>query len=445
MKNSKLSLFDLTMIVVGLVVGMGIFRTASVAAVGSLTPGIYFGAWIFAGIIALCGALTYAEIGSRYPITGGYYRIFSYAYHPALAFSINCLILVSNAASLAGVALIGSGYVSKILFDTPATDAMKVTIAIFFVLLFYCVNLFGLRMSSKTQNVLMIIKLGMVLLLIGALFMPSTFAPDGEPIIKFAENGQWSFMDYVKSFGITLMAVSFTYGGYQQTINFGSEVDNAKKNIPIGIVTGILIIIVLYMLVNLSYYKVIGFENLKNTSEIATVVVSKMFGEKGGIFFSGLLVLSVLAYVNVVLLSNPRVMFAMSEDGVLPKIFKQKWEKRGVLFVSLSTFTAICIVILFYAQTFDKILGFTMFLDCFGMALSAGAIFLLRKRKMNENTPGIYKMKFYPFIPILFIAAYTFIAISIMINETTTALTGLAVLAGFVIIYFLTQSFKKKI
>ncbi|WP_126969839.1 APC family permease [Gynurincola endophyticus] len=443
MKTSKLSLFDLTMIVVGLVVGMGIFRTASVAAKDALTPGVYFGAWIFAGIIALCGALTYAEIGSRYPITGGYYRIFSYAYHPALAFSVNCLVLVSNAASLAGVALIGSGYVSKILFNEPASDTVKVVIAIAAVLLFYVVNLFGLRMSSKTQNVLMIIKLGMVLMLIGALFMPSTFT-DSEPIIKFAENGEWGWMDYVKSFGITLMAVSFTYGGYQQTINFGSEIENPKKNIPIGIVSGIIIIIVLYMLVNLSYYKVVGFNELKNTGEIATVVISKMFGEQGGIIFSGLLVLSVLAYVNVVLLSNPRVMFAMSEDGVLPAVFKKRWEKRGVLFVSLTTFTAICMVVLFYAKTFDKILGFTMFLDCFGMALSAGAIFLLRKRKMNEETPGIYKMKFYPFIPALFIAAYAFIAISIMISETKTAMTGLAVLAGFVVLYFITQAFKKK-
>lgn len=443
MKNSKLGLFDLTMIVVGLVVGMGIFRTASVAAKDSLTPEIYFGAWIFAGIIALCGALTYAEIGSRYPITGGYYRIFSYAYHPALAFSINCLILVSNAASLAGVALIGSGYVSKILFDTPASDSVKVFIAIAVVMLFYFVNLFGLRMSSKTQNVLMVIKLGMVLMLISALFMPSTFA-DTEPIIKFAENGQWGFMDYVKSFGITLMSVSFTYGGYQQTINFGSEIENPKKNIPIGIVTGIIIIIVLYLLVNMSYYKVIGFQDLKSTSEVATVVITKMFNERGGLIFSGLLVLSVLAYVNVVLLSNPRVMFAMSEDGVLPKIFKQKWEKRGVLFVSLSTFTAICIIILFYAQTFDKILGFTMFLDCFGMALSAGAIFLLRKRKMNEDTPGIYKMNWYPLFPVLFISAYTFIALSIMISEPVTAMTGLIVLACFVAIYFIAQRFNKK-
>src|ERR1700684_294579 len=107
-KPAKLSLFDFTMIVVGLVIGMGIFRTASTSAKEANDPVIFFVAWIAGGLIALCGALTYAEIGSRYPITGGYYRIFAYAYHPSLAFSINCIILISNAASLSGVAILGS-------------------------------------------------------------------------------------------------------------------------------------------------------------------------------------------------------------------------------------------------------------------------------------------------------------------------------------------------
>ena len=106
-EKPKLGLFDLTMIVIGLVIGMGIFRTAKDSATASLTPSIYFAAWIVGGLVALCGALTYAEIGSRYPVTGGYYKIFSYAYHPSLAFALNCSILISNAASISGVALIG--------------------------------------------------------------------------------------------------------------------------------------------------------------------------------------------------------------------------------------------------------------------------------------------------------------------------------------------------
>src|SRR5438270_13677330 len=104
----KLKLFDLTMIVVGLVIGMGIFRTSSDAANAAITPSLFFIAWVAGGLVALCGALTYAEIGSRLPVTGGYYKVFSYAYHPSIAFAINCIILVSNDASGPAVALVGS-------------------------------------------------------------------------------------------------------------------------------------------------------------------------------------------------------------------------------------------------------------------------------------------------------------------------------------------------
>src|SRR6266498_919058 len=172
-QKQKLSLFDLTMIVVGLVIGMGIFRTAATSAKFALNPTVYFTAWIAGGLIALCGALTYAEIGSRYPVTGGYYRIFSYAYHPSIAFSINCIILISNAASLSGVALIGAGYISQVFFNEPATDVTKALIATSAIIIFYGVNLMGLKMSAKTQNVLMIIKISMIVMLISALFFPS--------------------------------------------------------------------------------------------------------------------------------------------------------------------------------------------------------------------------------------------------------------------------------
>lgn len=432
--KAKLSLFDLTMIVIGLVIGMGIFRTASNSAKDALTPTVFFAAWIVGGLVALCGALTYAEIGSRHPATGGYYRIFSYAYHPSLAFSINCLILVSNAGSLSGVALIGAGYISKVIFPGPVSDLTKVGIAAVGVIIFYGVNLLGLRMSAKTQNVLMVIKIGMVLMLIAALFFPALYH-DNSTVMAPPVDAGWD--QYIKSFGLSLVAVSFTYGGYQQTINFGHEVNNASRNIPRGIFIGIAAIIALYLAVNYSYYKIVGFENLKNTNEIASVIAGKLFGQDGADVFSGLLFLSVLAYVNVQLLSNPRVMFAMSEDGVLPAVFKKKSAQKDVAVISLTVFTVICIIVLFFAKTFDEILSFTIFLDCFGMALSAGSIFMLRKRTRHLDGTGIYSMKLYPLQPLIFITAYIFVSISIIINKPMTALVGVAVLAGFMLLYFL--------
>jgi len=437
-----LSLFDLTMIVIGLVIGMGIFRTASDSARSSITPTVFFVAWLVGGVIALCGALTYAEIGSRYPVTGGYYKIFATAYHPSVAFAINCIILISNAASLAAVALIGSEYLSQIVFSSPPSDLVKSLIAMGSILLFYIVNLMGLRMSSKTQNVLMMIKIGMILLLILALFFPEHY--NVPSTIAATVTPDYSFMDYVKSFGGALVAVCFTYGGYQQTINFGEEIKNPSKNMPRGIFIGILVIIVLYLTVSYSYYKVIGFEDLKTSKGIAAIVAEKIFGAPGRYIFSLLLFFAVLAYVNVILLSNPRVMYAMSEDGILPKAFRKKDEKKDVLTVSLTVYALLSMVILFFLDTFDKILSFTIFLDCIGMAFSAATLFILRKRMKGQDDSHIYKMKLYPLMPIVFIAAYVFVAFSIAWDKPMTAVTALAVLAAFVLIYFVTNGARRK-
>ena len=206
---------------------------------------------------------------------------------------------------------------------------------------------------------------------------------------------------------------------------------------------GIALIISLYLLVNLSYYTVIGFTQLQNTREIASIVAGKMFGQAGATAFSALLFLSVLAYVNVLLMSNPRVMFAMSEDGVLPGIFQRKSEKKDVLVISLTAFALICIITLIFAQTFETILNFTIFLDSFGMAASAASIFWLRKRTKHLNGTGIYSMNLYPLQPIIFICAYIFVAISIAIQTPRIALTGIAVLTAFIIIYFITRKQNK--
>lgn len=241
LSKPKLSLFDFTMIMVSLVIGMGIFRTpANVAKVAPDTF-LFFAAWIAGGLIALCGALTYAEIGSRLPVTGGYYKVFSYAYHPSIAFAINCVILVSNAASLAAVALVGGEYITAIFLpevkdngymsiaaNAQHIQTIQIAIAIIAIVLFYGVNLLGLKLSAKTQNILMLTKIGLILLLILPLFF--TDAASAPSLLQSTINP--TLREYIKAFGIGLVAVSFTYGGYQQSINFGAEVKDPAKNVP---------------------------------------------------------------------------------------------------------------------------------------------------------------------------------------------------------------------
>jgi len=452
--TKQLSLFDFSIIMVSLVIGMGIFRTPANVAKAVSSPAIFYAAWIAGGLMALCGALTFAEIGSRMPVTGGYYKIFAYAYHPSIAFAINCIVLVSNAASLAAVALVGGEYITGVFIPLSQNanwlldplnahyiQTIQIVIAISAIIIFYGVNLLGLKMSARTQNVLTIIKIIMVIALISPLFFATSSAPH-IPVV--AAHSSPAFTEYLKSFGVGLVAVSFTYGGYQQTINFGEEVVNPKKTVPRGIFFGIIIIIVLYLLINYAYVNVIGFEELKSAKNIAAIMASKLFGINAERILSILLFLSVLAYVNILLMSNPRVMAAMSDDKILPASFKKRNPKTEALTTSLSVFSILCVFIIFWAKEFDTILSFTIFLDCFGMAFSAGSIFKIRKKTSYLNNTGIYMMKWYPLIPLIFIAAYTFVGISILISYTKISLIGLGVLSAFIILYFVAESFKKR-
>jgi APA family basic amino acid/polyamine antiporter len=365
--------------------------------------------------------------------------VFSYAYHPSIAFAINCIILISNAASLSGVALIGSGYIAKLFPGHSWSDIDKALLSVAAILVFYFINLRGLKMSARAQNVLMLIKITMILVIIAALFFPhETLLHAASAPVTAATNMSW-----IQSFGISLIAVSFTYGGYQQTINFGNEVDKPSQTIPKGIFIGITIIIVLYLLANFSYYMIIGFDNMKGEREIAYALIQQTFGDQAANIFSFFLFFGVLAYVNALLMSNPRVMYAMSAEGTLPAVFSKQDKKTDVLVFSLTIFAAVCIVILFFAQTFEKILNFTIFLDCFGMVASSAAIFKLRSKTKHLDGTGIFKMKLFPLIPLFFIANYLFVGVSIAMQTPETAGVGVAVLAAFMVLYFATSRYRK--
>jgi len=443
--KNKLGLFDFTMIVVSLVIGMGIFRTPVNVASASPTPMIFFSAWLAGGLVALCGALTYAEIGSRLPVTGGYYKVFSYAYHPSIAFAINCMILVSNAASGAAVALVGSEYITGVIMpaakNADYVQTVHISVALAAIIIFYGVNMLGLRLSAKTQTVLTIIKIALILMLIAPIFFASG---NNDPSIINSSISP-GFREYIKAFGVGLVAVSFTYGGYQQTINFGAEVERPNRNIPRGIFIGISIIITLYLTINYAYVHIIGFQELKVSKNIAAIMASKIFGLNAERVLSILLFMSVLAYINVLLLSNPRVMYAMSEDKILPRAFQAR-NSRGALTLALTVFATLATLSVFWAKEFDTLLSFSIFLDCFGMILSAGSIFIVRKRTAHLNGTGIYSMKLYPLLPLIFMATYLFVAISITLdykNNHYAAAVGSSVLLFFIGIYFIAELIRK--
>ncbi|MBL7728719.1 MAG: amino acid permease [Dinghuibacter sp.] len=434
-KKAQLSLFDLSMIVVSLVIGMGIFKNPALVAASSGTSNIFFGVWIAGGVIALCGALTYAEIGLRLPAMGGYYKIFAFCYHPAVGFTVNTIILISNAASLAVVALIGAEYVGDLVFGAGQSGGIvfNTTVAIVSVGAFFLVNLAGLKTSSRTQNVLIIIKVALVVILIASIFKGIVVEPrrytEGVSIREFTGgNGLELFL-------ICLIPVCFAYGGYQQSTNFGGEVKNTRI-IPRGIIIGIIIVVTLYLLLNLAYTQVIGYEKMKGAEAIGALLCEAWFGKIGGQVFDLLMFLSVLAYVNILLMSNPRVMFAMSQDQVFPKIFSYRHPKTEALVPGLALFSLITIVITFFGKKVDNILNFTMFLDSIGMSTSAAALFVLRRRKQNEQlVTGVWN-RFTPIFAAIFVFSYILVAAGVVINGLKWALIGCGLLLFFLGVYF---------
>jgi APA family basic amino acid/polyamine antiporter len=241
-----------------------------------------------------------------------------------------------------------------------------------------------------------------------------------------------------KAFGIGLIAVFFTYGGYQQTINFGGEVKEPSRTIPRGIGYGIFIIICLYLSLNYVYVKVIGFENLKTADSIAAILIKHLFGPIGENILRVLMFISVLAYVNVLMMSNPRVMYAMSEEGILPAVFKIKTRRHDVIIYSLTAFSLIIIITLLFSSTVEKILNYSIFLDCIGMSTSAATIFILRRRKTGEQH-AIYRMRLFPLLPLIFILSYILVAISIVIDDPRSAVYGTLILSCFFILYFVVR------
>jgi APA family basic amino acid/polyamine antiporter len=428
--QKKLSLFDISLIVVSLVIGMGIFRVPASVAATSGTETIFFGVWIAGGLIALCGALTYAEIGKRLPAMGGYYKVFAECYHPAIGFSVNAIILISNAASLAIVTLIGADYVSDLLYGKPSGTFFNTGVAIAAVGIFYLVNLSGLKTSSRTQNFLTIAKLSMIVILIASVIKGVMVEPHGyntgDPVYTLADKNPWVL------FLISLIPVSFAFGGYQQTINFGAEAEK-PSGIPRGILIGIAIVTLLYLSINLAYTKVIGYEPMKNATAIGALLCEAWFGKAGAKVFDGLMFLSVMAYVNVILLSNPRVMYAMSQDGVFPKLFGYRNEKTGAITNSLTVFALTTILVSFLGKGIDPILNFSMFLDSIGMATSAAAIFILRKRQ-KAVVAGEYSV-LTPYVAGFFIVAYIAIATGVFLKDPTAAWTGTILFLVFLVIY----------
>jgi APA family basic amino acid/polyamine antiporter len=266
---------------------------------------------------------------------------------------------------------------------------------------------------------MMLIKIAMILMLIACIFVAPVSAKPAEPVSSFS-NG-----NLLNAFWLCFVPVFFTYGGYQQSINFGSDVPTAARTMPRAIFFGIAIILTLYLLVNFSYFRVLGLEGLKHSTALAAEMAGVLLGDYAYRLVAVVMFISVMAYVNASILSNPRVYYAMAEEKILPPIFKRVNERTQVQEFSVTIFVTFMIITLFLTSSFSKVLNYVMFFDSIALASAAAALFVLRYRaKRNGEAEGIYKMRGYPWMPAIFIIVYLLVNISVMVSNPWAALIG---------------------
>lgn len=425
--KAKLTTFDTTMIVVSLVIGIGIFRVPAMVAAATRTPVLFFLAWGAGGLISLFGGLTFAEVGSRFNKPGSYYKVIAEGFNSPLAFMFNWVgVLVVFGAGAAAVAMIGAEYLNPIILPARLQSQTAVQLSAAAILLvLFVINYLGIKTGAWAQNVLTLIKVGMILTLFFVAFRYGGAAASGAA--SAAMPPLTSPRPWFVALALGFIPVFYTYGGYQCTINFGADVKDTRRNMPRAIVAGVLIIIACYILINIGYMRVLGIAGMAGAKLVAADVARIVFGSAGHLIISLAIVLSAMGFLNATLMQIPRLYYGMAEDRVLPGIFKKVNERTQVQEFGLVFFCADVLISVFLLGTFENILNAVMFVDSLNIAVVASTIFVLRKRDHPDEPYNGYKVPLYPVIPAIFILFLVMISLNVLLSQTRTALFGAAI------------------
>ncbi len=414
---ARLSAFDTSMVVFSLVVGIGIFRTPARVAGAAGTTTMFFAAWIVGGVIALVGALTFAEIGARYSRAGGYYRVVAECYHPALAFMLNWCQTLMQGAGAAGVAFIGVDYLAPLVLPA-AWQGPQASLAMACTLMgiLLALNYVGIRSGARTQNLLSMLKIAMMLGLGACALLFAHPAPATAAVAAASPRAPA---------GLRLLAALvpcfYAYGGYQLTMNLSADIKDAGRRLPLAIVAGMLAVVALYLLLNFAYQQVLGTANLPMETLVAASLARATFGEWGHAIVSVAIFLSAAGFVNATILQMPRTFYAMAEDGVLPPVFRRVNPRTQVQEVGLLAFGVTMLVPAFFLASFDKLLSYVIFTDCLTLATVASTLFVLRRRGVPS---GGFVMPGYPWLPALYFLCLVAASLQVLVTEPQLALVG---------------------
>jgi APA family basic amino acid/polyamine antiporter len=370
------------MIVMGGIIGAGIFTNPYVVAQQVHTPFLILGAWSVGGMIALAGAFIYAELSSQVDESGGQYVYLREAMHPLVGFVYGwSMLFVIQTGAMAAVALIFANHVLE-LFGVAASDWTTALIGAATLLLLTVVNWIGVRAGTATQNVFMVLKLVAIaaLVVIGlALANPAPRAITGASAV--ANQTTWQLLI---AFGAALIPAQFAYGGWQTACYVAGEVRDAKKTLPRGILLGVLGVIVVYLSVNYVCVHVLGADGLQQTKTPATAVMRLALGARGARLIAAGIAISTIGFLSQSMLTAPRVYFAMADDGLF---FKQlAWLNRArvpAFAIALQGLLAAAIALV--GSRFESILNYAVSVDIVFFGLTAACVFVFRRRSGNAS------------------------------------------------------------
>ena len=434
-QNSELkrdiSLYGLIMIAAGSSIGSGIFLTPQEIASTLPFPRLIIIAWIIGGIVALTGALTFAELGAKFPKTGGVYVFLREAYGNTVAFMYGWVVLtVMTTGSLAALGLGFAQYFCKLVGLSPD---WYVLVGVFTISFLTIINAFGVKISEIVAASLTTTKLiGIAIIIILGLFFISVEVP----VIELWQPKNTENHNLIKGFAIALIGVLWSYGGWHHASYLAGETKNPQKTVPKAMIIGASIVAITYILSNIAYHNLLSVEEIQNSSTVAADAVSKIHAS-GGFFISLLIAISIFGTTSIFTMSAPRIYFAMAKDGIFFKSLAKVNPYYKTPINAIVTQSIIAMILLLFWQTFSNLITYVVFMDWVFMTLGAISIFIFRK-KMKESLG--YKTWGYPIIPIIFITISVAFIITTSIFKPLQTLGGVVVLAsGFLVFYILKQ------
>ena len=429
----QLGLFDAIMIVMGGIVGAGIFANPSEVAHRVHTPFLILGVWVLGGFIAMCGAFIWAELATRLPATGGQYLYLREAYHPSVAFMYGWgLLLVTQTGGMAAVAIIFSSYF-RALTGVAWNDSV---IAAVVLLILTGINCLGARAGSNVQSALMLLKIGAIAALVILGFALGGGSLKSGPLLE-----QPVSFGLLKSVGAAMVPIAFTYGGWQTATFVAGEMRNAQRDLSRGLLLGVAAVVGLYLAVNLACLRVLGPAGLDATTTPASDVMRIALGERGAQWIAVGIAISTLGFLSQSMLTGPRVYYAMARDRLFFESVG-KLSRRSRAPVVAIVLQGLAAIVIACSGTYGEILNFAITVDFIFFGMTAASLFILRRRQVGSES-GIYRAPGHPFTTILFVLSCAGIVGSAIIAAPANSATALCIMLAALPVYYYWSRFRR--